>query len=120
MNPESESPEIPARESVRTEGSTDALPVAPALGMTLDAARMPRKSTLVYRRVLGVTALAIVIAIGAALIAQLLTALIGFVTNISFYGRGSAAFVSPAGNRLGAWVIVVPAIGGLIVGVMAR
>ncbi|MEO6968954.1 MAG: chloride channel protein [Rhodanobacteraceae bacterium] len=120
MTTESESPAGPERESVRTEGSTDALPIAPSLSVALDAARMPRKSTLVDRRVLGVAALAIVIAIGAALIAQLLTALIGFVTNISFYGRWSAAFVSPAGNHLRAWVIVVPAIGGLIVGVMAR
>ena len=69
---------------MRTEGSTDALPVAPALGLSLDAARMPRKSTLVDKRVLLVTALAILIAFAAALIAQLLTALIGFVTNIAF------------------------------------
>lgn len=105
---------------MRTEGSTDALPVAPALGLSLDAARMPRKSTLVDRRVLLVTALAILIALGAALIAQLLTALIGFVTNIAFYGRISTAFSSPAYNHLGFWVIVVPVIGGLIVGAMAR
>ncbi|MGH8213819.1 MAG: chloride channel protein, partial [Rhodanobacteraceae bacterium] len=81
---------------------------------------MPRKSTLVDRRVLFVTALAILIAFGAALIAQVLIALIGFATNVAFYGRISAAFSSPAYNHLGAWVIVVPAIGGLIVGAMAR
>jgi len=109
-----------AHESVRTEGSTDALPVAPALGLVLDTARMPRKSTLVDKRVLLVTALAVLIAFGAALVAQLLTALIGLVTNLAFYGRWSTAFTSPAGNHLGAWVIVVPAIGGLLVGMMAR
>ncbi|MBS0431623.1 MAG: chloride channel protein [Proteobacteria bacterium] len=81
---------------------------------------MPRKSTLVDRRVLLITALAVLIAFAAALIAQLLTALIGLVTNLAFYGRVSAAFSSPAGNHLGAWVIVVPVIGGLIVGAMAR
>ncbi len=105
---------------MRTEGSTDALPVAPSLSPSLQAARMPRKSTLVDRRVLFVTVLAIGIAFGAALIAQLLTALIGFVTNIAFYGRISAAFSSPAYNPLGAWVIAVPVIGGVIVGAMAR
>lgn len=47
-------------------------------------------------------------------------ALIGLVTNVSFYGRWSPAFTSPAGNTLGAWVILVPVLGGLIVGVMAR
>ena len=110
----------PEHESVRTEGSTDALPVAPALGLALDAARMPRKSTLVDRRVLLITALAVLIGAAAAAVAQLLTGLIGLVTNISFYGRWSAAFSSPADNHLGAWVIVVPAIGGVLVGVMAR
>ena len=56
-----------AQESVRTEGSTDALPIAPALGLTLDAARMPRKSTLVDKRVLLITALAVLLAFVAAL-----------------------------------------------------
>ncbi|HWD93112.1 MAG TPA: chloride channel protein [Verrucomicrobiae bacterium] len=53
-------------------------------------------------------------------VAPLLMKLIGFVTNLSFYGRLSSDFSSPAGNHLGAWVIVVPAIGGVIVGIMAR
>ncbi|WP_062536476.1 chloride channel protein [Mizugakiibacter sediminis] len=109
-----------AHPSVRTEGSTDALPFAPSLGLVLDAARMPRRSTLVDRRVLLITAVAVVIAAGAALIAQVLTALIGLVTNLAFYGRWSVDFVSPAGHHLGAWVILVPVAGGLIVGAMAR
>jgi len=50
----------------------------------------------------------------------LLTSLIGLVTNLAFYGRVSTAFISPADNRLGLWVLVVPAIGGLLVGVLAR
>jgi H+/Cl- antiporter ClcA len=44
----------------------------------------------------------------------------GLVTNLSFFGRLSTAFNSPAGNRLGIWVLVVPVIGGVIVGLMAR
>src|SRR5690348_4826035 len=46
--------------------------------------------------------------------------LIGFITNLSFYGRVSSDFSSPAGNHLGAWVIVIPALGGIVVGIMAR
>ena len=118
MSP-SASSESPATR-VEATGSTDALPVSPALGPALDAARMPRRSTLVDRRVVAVSALAGVIAVAAALVAQLLTALIGLVTNLAFYGRWSTEFSSPAGHHLGAWVIVVPVIGGLIVGVMAR
>ncbi len=112
-------PESPATR-VELQASTDALPVSPALGPALDAARMPRRSTLVDRRVVAVSAIAGVIAIAAALVAQLLTALIGIVTNLAFHGRWSTEFSSPAGHHLGAWVIVVPVIGGLIVGLMAR
>src|SRR5690348_13007707 len=46
--------------------------------------------------------------------------LIGFITNLSFYGRVSSDFSSPAGNHLGLWVILIPALGGIIVGIMAR
>ncbi len=86
----------------------------------MEAARLPRRATLLDRRVLLVSAVAIPLAVAAALVAQLLTALIGLVTNLAFYGRLSTAFVSPAGNRLGPWVIVVPVLGGLVVGAMAR
>jgi len=105
---------------LRDEASTDALPLAPALGASLDAARMPRRSTLVEPRVLLVCAVAVVLGVCAALIAQLLVDLISLVTNLAFYGRLSAENVSPAGHRLGAWVIVVPVVGGVLVGLMAR
>ncbi len=117
MNP---SPESSAAPRVESAGSTDALPIAPELGLALDVARMPRRSTLVDRRVLLIATVATVIAVAAALIARVLTALIGVVTNLAFYGRWSTEFSSPAGNHLGAWVIVIPVIGGLIVGAMAR
>jgi H+/Cl- antiporter ClcA/CBS domain-containing protein len=64
--------------------------------------------------------MAVVLGFLGGLVAPALTHLIGFFTNLSFYGRLSTAFVSPAGNRLGAWVIIVPVIGGVIVGLMAR
>ena len=65
-------------------------------------------------------ALALVIALGAGALAEVLVALIGLFTNLAFYGRFSFAFTSPAGNALGPWVVIVPVLGGLIVGVMAR
>ncbi len=112
----------PGRPAVRTEGSTDALPLSPALGSTLDAAKMPRRSTLVDRRVLRITAVSILLGVGAALIAKVLTMLIGLITNLVFYGRASAAFSSPADAvpHLGWWVVLIPAAGGVIVGFMAR
>ena len=50
----------------------------------------------------------------------LLTALIALITNLSFYRRWSLSFARPAGNHLGSLVIVVPVVGGLLVGLMAR
>ncbi|HEX6987140.1 MAG TPA: chloride channel protein, partial [Planctomycetaceae bacterium] len=56
----------------------------------------------------------------AALIAVVLLKLIGLFTNLAFYQRWSTELVSVADNRLGLWILAVPVIGGLIVGLMAR
>jgi CIC family chloride channel protein len=56
----------------------------------------------------------------AGLIAYVLYKLIGFFTNVVFYHRLSAEFISPRHNLLGWSVMLVPAIGGIIVGFMAR
>jgi len=67
-----------------------------------------------------ISALAAGIGIGGGIIAYLLLKLIGLFTNLFFFGRFSATFVSPAGNHLGAWVILLPAAGGIVVGLMAK
>jgi H+/Cl- antiporter ClcA/CBS domain-containing protein len=56
----------------------------------------------------------------STLAAFVLLNLIYLFTNLFFYGSFSFANRSPANNTLGAWVIVIPVIGGLIVGLMAR
>ena len=56
----------------------------------------------------------------AGLIAFLLYKLIGLFTNLFFYHRFAADFLSARHNQLGWWVIPVPVIGGIIVGVMAK
>jgi chloride channel protein, CIC family len=53
-------------------------------------------------------------------IAFLLYKLIGLLTNISFYGRFAVDFTSARHNHLGLWVIPIPVIGGIIVGIMAK
>ncbi|AYB59981.1 chloride channel protein [Ralstonia solanacearum] len=65
-------------------------------------------------------ALAVVIAAFATLAAVVLLDLIRFFTNLFFFQALSLADRSPAGNTLGLWVIAVPVLGGLIVGLMAR
>src|SRR3546814_3808951 len=71
-------------------------------------------------RLLLLSAFAVVIGGLSTLGAWLLLAMIRFFTNLFFYQTLSLAETSPAGNSLGAWVILVPALGGLIVGLMAR
>ncbi len=56
----------------------------------------------------------------AGLIAFVLYKLIGLFTNIFFYHRFVAEFVSARHNQLGPWVILVPVIGGIVVGFMAK
>lgn len=81
---------------------------------------MPRQFRPLDRRVLWISFVAMLLGAAVAVVAKLLTALIGLITHIAFYGSWGFDFVSPAGNHLGKWVIVVPVIGGLIVGAMAR
>jgi chloride channel protein, CIC family len=100
--------------------TTEGLPVAPSLEPTLSAAHVPHHTVFVDRRVVQITLIALLIGLAAGLIAQGLVRLIGFITNLSFYGRLSSDFVSPAGNHLGVFVIIVPVMGGIIVGLMAR
>jgi H+/Cl- antiporter ClcA/CBS domain-containing protein len=80
----------------------------------------PPHGVTVHRRLLYVCGAAILIAIGAGLLAEFLVALIDLITNISFYQRVSFAPTTPVGNTLGPLVIAVPVIGALIVGIVAR
>jgi CIC family chloride channel protein len=70
--------------------------------------------------VLPISGLAVVIGIVSAFVALALLRLIGIFTNLFFFQRWGTALVSPANNRLGWWEIIVPVIGALIVGFMAR
>ena len=81
---------------------------------------MPRRTRLVDLRVLWICTVAVLLGLLSSLIARVLVALIDLVTNLAFYGRWSMEAVSPSDNQLGLWVMVVPVIGGLIVGLMAR
>jgi chloride channel protein, CIC family len=71
-------------------------------------------------RMLLVSLLAAAIGLVAGVVAFALYKLIGLFTNLFFFHRWSADFSSPQHNHLGWIVIVIPVIGGLIVGVMAK
>jgi len=64
--------------------------------------------------------LAMAIGSVSAWVAKGLLLLIAFFTNVFFFQRISTAAVSPADNTLGLWILFVPVIGALIIGIMAR
>jgi len=71
-------------------------------------------------RLPGISALAAVIGALSAPVAFVLLGLIHLFTNLFFFGTFSFADRSPAQNALGGWVILIPVLGGLVVGLMAR
>ena len=71
-------------------------------------------------RVIPLSLISIFIGVVGAYLALILLKLIYLFTNLFFFQRWSFEFRSPASNTLGIFVILVPVIGGLIVGVMAR
>ncbi len=71
-------------------------------------------------RMLLVSVLAAIIGGLAGIIAYVLYNLIGLFTNLFFYHRWSFAFVSPMDTPLHWWIIIIPVLGGVIVGIMAK
>ena len=71
-------------------------------------------------RMLMLAAAAIVIGCGGAVGAWLLLKLIALATNIFWFGRFSFAGADIAASHVGLAVVVIPVIGSLIVGLMAR
>src|SRR5579885_1857322 len=71
-------------------------------------------------RVITITLIAIPIGVLAAFVALALLRLIGFFTNLFFFQRIGFDLITPAGNHLGWLVVLVPVIGGLVIGFMAR
>ncbi len=74
----------------------------------------------VDRRVWLLSTVSVGIGVFATALAVLLLRCIALATNLFYYHRFSVLPVSPAGSPLGHWMIVVPVLGGLLVGIMAR
>ena len=80
--------------------------------------RLPEQSA--GYRIGLISGLAAMIGILAGFIAYALYDLIGLITNLAYYHEWSFHFRSPEHTPLGAWIIVTPVIGGIIVGFMAK
>ena len=88
---------------VERASTTEGLPVAVSMGPALDAAAVPRHSSLVNGRVVFISGLAIAVAVAAAFIAQFLMHLISLVTHIAFYGQFSARSMPTPCPRATTW-----------------
>ncbi len=71
-------------------------------------------------QLIPISLLAIVIGLLSTGVAWALLRLIGLFTNLFYYQRWDFRLVSPAGTPLGAWAILVPVGGSLVIGLMAR
>ena len=91
------------------------------MSTTQPAASTPRLADFTTDlRVIPLSIICIGIGVVGAFLALILLKLIYLFTNLFFFHRWSFEFTSPAQNTLGYFVIFVPILGGLIVGVMAR
>jgi CIC family chloride channel protein len=88
------------------------------------AAREPSgarlRDTSATPRLAYIAALSALVGCLSAGAAWVLVRLIGLTTNLVWYGRLSARLVVPDPRHLGWWSILIPAGGGLVVGLMAR
>ena len=101
------------------ESRNKSIPVSPSLNIPDESSEEPRKK-IIDKRVLYLSIQAIINALVIGLIAKWLVMLIDLITNISFYGKWSFNNNPPAVNHLGWWVVIIPVIGSLLVGLMAR
>ena len=97
----------------------ESIPLAPSME-PLHSKRLAQATGPVDKRVLYLSIQAIVNAFVIGILAKGLVYLIEFVTNLAFYGKLSFAPASPAHNHLGLFVIIIPIIGSLLVGILAR
>jgi H+/Cl- antiporter ClcA len=70
--------------------------------------------------VLRIVGLALVVGALSAGVALGLLDLIGLFTHLLYYGTTQASLVQPSLHRWGAWTVLIPVVGGLVVGLMAR
>ena len=71
-------------------------------------------------RLVLISVLSAAVGVAVGVVAFLLFRLIGIFTNLFFFHRLSSDFTSPRWNHIGGWVILVPVVGGIVAGFMAK
>ncbi len=72
------------------------------------------------RNVILLSGIAVCIGVFSAFVALALLRLIGLFTNLFFFQRWDTTLSSPVDHQLGVFVVFVPVLGALIIGLMAR
>jgi H+/Cl- antiporter ClcA len=93
---------------------------AAAPATTAEAQERLRGDFTTDTRVLLLSVMAAVIGAFSAFVALALVRLIDLITNVAYYHRALAVPASPSGNTLGIWAALIPVVGGLVIGLMAR
>lgn len=98
----------------------EGLPVAPSMDVALASLAVPIAETTVSRRLITIVGLSILIGLAGGLVAKALLALIALISNVVFYGRFSLTLEPLTTQFVGLGVLVIPVLGALVIGVMAR
>ena len=87
-----------------------------------EAGRAPRPLAdfAADRRILMLAAMAVLVGLGGAAAAWVLVKLIALTTNLVWFGRMDVATRTMGEAHRGAWMVAAPALGGLVIGLMAR
>ncbi len=104
------------KEPVNLKGG---VPVSLSLDATLRQADLKPPARVDKRRLLWITLLAVASAVIIGFLAKGMVLLIDLITNLSFHGTFAFGYIPPGDNHLGWWVALVPALGGVVIGLMA-
>lgn len=95
------------------------IPVSVSLDASLQQAHLKPPAGADKRRLLWITVLAVISAVIIGFLAKGMVLLIDLITNLCFHGTFTLGYIPPGDNHLGWWVALVPALGGVVVGLMA-
>jgi H+/Cl- antiporter ClcA len=104
---------------MKTKFNKQGIPISVSLDRDLTAENIRPKKVKDKKRIMFISLLAVLIAFVMSMVAKLLVNLINLITNISFHGTFSIIYSTPENHTLNLFVILLPAIGGIIVGLMA-
>ncbi len=105
---------------IEKSSTTPGLPLSLSFSALIKDAHIKRYHRTLDRRSLIICLLCMALGAFVSPIAYGLIMLIGIITNFAFYGKFSTNFISPANSPLHYSIVLVPVIGSLIVGLMAR